>query len=262
MARRGFIKRPDVPESFKTSPWWAQAPEGYEDKDDGKRWWYRLSIFAGDREPWKRDPDTRGGEVIEKPTVELPAGFADLFGERPDTKDFGGATSDYRRVLDEWERWLRLFKQKGVPENAEPASITEAREVVGSWGMGALEFFQTIRGDWWAIFPEVDFRMRPYMERPAALTRELGRTGDAFSPDNIVADYHEQLWKRLGVVAPILHPFVPPELLAEIVGDDVDNDAIESIVKKGPRTDRGENWADVLRRGNDELRRQAERRAG
>ena len=148
-----------------------------------------------------------------------------------------------------------------MPPDTDPQSVEEARAVIASWGMGALEFFETKSHGWWAIFPEVAEGMRPYLERPAALTRELGRVGDAFSPDNIVADYQERLWKVLGVVAAALHPFIAPVLLRDILGDEIDEEAVKRILDQEPRRERGENIGDVLARAIEELRRQAERRA-
>ncbi len=179
----------DVPEHWRTpmGPY-RQAPVEF-----GGEWWL-VSPFTGE-EPWRN----QGGVAGER---RLPPGFVEIFGERPRIAHFRSASnpsSAFRAALVKWEQDLRFFKQVGIPEWADAASVAAAERIYRAWGMGAPLFYEGRYG-WLARFVESG---SPDYQTAAFTAIE--------TPHLIVARYQIRLLEA-GERPPVQHPFVPPAL--------------------------------------------------
>ena len=190
----GFIPSDDIegPLRFKEVPgdvqWpvgpFVQAPEEY-----GGDWWKR-SPFTGP-EPW-----LALDRPFIKPVEVLPEGFVELFGPRPDYKDFDNYFR-FQVATVEWEDTLDRFRGLGMPEGIDLEALESATEVMLEWGLGEPQFYEDVNG-WHAKFPDSanpDFEINP--------------TTLLMAPHVTVARYQLGLI-RLGTIPAELHPLHSP----------------------------------------------------
>ncbi len=181
----------DVPAEWKypLGPY-RQAPAEY-----GGEWWLVNPFTTA--EPWV----TQSGAVVE----ELPAGFAGVFGTRPQISEFSEAPEPgaaWRAAVERWEQDLRYFQRAGAPEWATPEQVSAAEGITRSWGLGAARFYEGRYG-WMARFPESQIR-----------TFESSAWGALNVTHHVVATYQWRLLEQ-GIVPPKQHPFVPPQVWPE-----------------------------------------------
>ena len=196
----GFIPSDNIegPLRFKEVPgdvqWpagpFVQAPEEY-----GGDWW-RRSPFTGPK-PW-----LALDRPFIKPIEVLPEGFVELFGPRPDYKDFDNYFR-FQVATVEWEDTLDRFRGLGMPEGIDLEALESATEVMLEWGLGEPQLYEDVNG-WHAKFPDSanpDFEINP--------------TTLLMAPHVTVARYQLGLI-RLGTIPAELHPFIPPTVRARL----------------------------------------------
>ena len=196
----GFIRSDDRegPLRFKEVPTDIQWPAGpfiQAPQEYGGDWWKR-SPFTGP-EPW-----LALDRPFIKPVEVLPEGFAELFGPRPDYKDFDNYFK-FQVATVGWEDTLDRFRGLGMPEGIDTEALDAATEVMLEWGLGEPQFYEDING-WHAKFPDSlnpDFEINP--------------TTLLMAPHVTVARYQLGLI-RLGTIPAELHPFIPPTVRARL----------------------------------------------
>jgi hypothetical protein len=181
----------EVPESWRypLGPY-RQAPSEY-----GGEWWL-VNPFTGE-EPWV----TRGQAAPR----ELPAGFVEIFGERPKIADYAQAPNPglaWRVAVDLWEQDLRYFKRAGIPDWASLEQVVVAEQVTRAWGLGPPRFYEGRYG-WMARFPESQIR-----------SFESTAWGVLNVTHHVIAGYQWRLLEQ-GIVPEKRHPFVPPHVWPE-----------------------------------------------
>lgn len=182
-----------IPEHWK-APFgpYRQAPNEY-----GGEWWY-VNPFTG-MEPWLNEP---------REAEELPPGFEEIFGPRPQASDYRGkgGNAAFQVALADWQRDLKHFKGVGVPEWTTEAELEKAEAVFKAWGMGDMWVFEGRYG-WSAAFP--DSKIKSY-DVPAQTAIEATHLA--------VAQYQIALLQA-GVVPDKKHPFVPPHMWPDFEGE-------------------------------------------
>jgi hypothetical protein len=181
----------DVPEEWK-HPFgpYRQAPAEY-----GGEWWL-VNPFTTN-EPW-----VTPSKAVPR---ELPAGFVEIFGERPKISGYSSTPNpglSWRVALDLWEQDLRYFKGSGIPEWATAQQAAAAEEVTRSWGMGAARYYEGRYG-WMARFLESQLRVY-----------ESSAWGVLNVTHHVVAAYQWRLLEQ-GIIPVKRHPFVPPQVWPE-----------------------------------------------
>jgi hypothetical protein len=177
----------DIPEHWKypEGPY-RQAPAEY-----GGAWW--LVNPFGSAAPWLAQPVAK---------ENLPAGFEEIFGGRPEASSFHGTPNPslyFRIAVVDWEQSLRYFKQAGAPEWASEKNLHAAATLFESWGMGRPRYYEGRYG-WSARFvdsaiPEYETAARSAIEHTHL----------------VVAQYQLAILER-GDVPEHKHPFVPPQM--------------------------------------------------
>lgn len=196
----GFLRSDELegPLRFKEVPADVQWPAGpfiQAPQEYGGDWWKR-SPFTGP-EPW-----LALDRPFIKPVEVLPEGFVELFGPRPDYKDFNSYFK-FQVANVGWEDTLDRFRGIGMPEGIDTEALDAATEVMLEWGLGEPQFYEDING-WHAKFPDSlnpDFEINP--------------TTLLMAPDVTVARYQLGLI-RLGAIPAELHPFIPPTVRARL----------------------------------------------
>ena len=180
----GTPRYEDVPEWAKhpLGPY-RQAPAEY-----GGEWWF-VNPFTGP-EPWI--PRASQSEQV------LPDGFAEIFGSRPQMRDYKSSNEFYAARLT-WEQDLKFFRGAGVPEHLDVAEIERVGDIYEEWGMGRPLFYEGRYG-WKVRFP--DSHIPNFEANPEGMIR---------APHVLVAQYQIRLIQK-GTVPANPHPFVPPEL--------------------------------------------------
>lgn len=190
--------RADVPDSWKhpTGPY-RQAPQEY-----GGGWWY-TSPFAGEQ-PWKRAeaanaaPAAASGPDAPRSPSNLPPGFAQVFGEKPTSNQFGNYR-EFQTAKVRWEQDLRLFKQAGTPPDVSPQQLEDISRTAAAWGMGEPQFYEGRYG-WKARFPDSAFQ-----------DHEVSVESLTMGMHQMIARYQIKLIQN-GIEPPNRHPFVPPHV--------------------------------------------------
>lgn len=183
--------RAEVPEHWKAANGgpYRQAPPMY-----GGQWWY-VNPFTGG-EPWKR-------AAVEPVPATLPEGFADIFGEEPQFKDYRDSTA-WRIARDQWALDLERFKGAGRPLWLSAEQAAELDAIFVKWGMGRARFYGGRYGEMvrWPDSAMPDFEQSAYTA--------------AHYPHQVIAMYQVDL-VQMGVEIPAgsRHPFVPPFVFAE-----------------------------------------------
>lgn len=186
-----------TPQSFKTLDEIApelrkravQAPAEY-----GGEYWL-LTPWSG-REPWLK-------LYVPKPEVTLPAGFKEIFGEKPNRTqpqyaDVSAAV--LRDAQAEWDVQLKVFVQAGEPPwyAAMPLdNKAQAFAVLVDYGLDPSLFFENIYG-WRIIWPKgpLPTRSEPAYE---AMT----------NPHFVIAQYQIDML-LLGIMPKKISQIVPP----------------------------------------------------
>ena len=150
------------------------------------------------------DVEELGGGPSE---VELPFGFVNIFGDRPQVRDFLGGYNPSRMhsiAVRLWDQDLKYFKQVGLPlaEGPEYASLTQfnlARALTENWDLGAPILYEGRYG-WKAQFPD---SLLPDFEVPADIL--------LFQTHFAVSHYQIKLYQDSDPMNdPVTkHPFVP-----------------------------------------------------
>ena len=180
----GTPRYTDVPEWAKhpLGPY-RQAPPEY-----GGEWWF-VNPFTGP-EPWI--PRASQNEQT------LPDGFAEIFGLRPQAKDY--ATNDeFHTARLRWEQNVKYFEGAGIPQGLEVAEIERVADIYEDWGMGRPVFYEGRYG-WKVRFP--DSQIHNYEANPGGMIK---------APHVLIAQYQIRLLQK-GTVPENPHPFVPPQL--------------------------------------------------
>ena len=184
IVKPGTPRYPDVPE-------WAKHPLGpyrQAPSEFGGKWWF-VNPFTGP-DPWI--------PRVSQNEQTLPEGFAEIFGSRPERKDYPGADEFYTARL-RWEQDLKYFEGSGVPQNLDVAEIERVGDIYEEWGMGRPVFYEGRYG-WKVRFP--DSRISNFEANPDGMIRV---------PHVLIAQYQSRLLQK-GMVPENPHPFVPPQL--------------------------------------------------
>ena len=158
---------------YEDVPEWAKSPLGpyrQAPAEYGGEWWF-VNPFTGP-EPWI--PRASQSEQV------LPDGFAEIFGLRPQAKDYTSTNKFYAARL-RWEQDLKYFKGAGVPEHLDVAEIERVGDIYEEWGMGRPLFYEGRYG-WKVRFP--DSRIPNFEANPEGMIR---------APHVLVAQYQIRL---------------------------------------------------------------------
>ncbi|MBI1353258.1 MAG: hypothetical protein GC160_02850 [Acidobacteria bacterium] len=161
-----------------------QAPAEY-----GGQWWY-VNPFTG-AEPWKA--------FAPQPAVELPEGFREIFGDRPQAKDYIGRPQELATARGQWDQDLKYFVRAGLPEWITPHDQAAADQIFEAWDMGDAAYYEGRYG-WMARFPQSDV---PDFELAASMVVRY--------PHQAVALYQVEMLQH-GDTPGQRHPFTPPQL--------------------------------------------------
>lgn len=180
---------------YKTVPDHWKAPEGpyrQAPEEYGGEWWL-VNPFAS-TSPWITQ---------SKPpaTAELPQGFLEIFGPRPQASNYRGrgGHAAFQIAVADWERDLKYFKGAGIPGGFSGKQMEDAARVFEFWGLGAPKVYEGRYG-WRARYPESQIPEFESGVRSAFETTHL-----------VVAKYQLALLER-GIVPNVRHPFVPPHV--------------------------------------------------
>lgn len=182
--------KPTVPEHWKAANGgpYRQAPPEY-----GGQWWY-VNPFTGE-EPWLR------ANAPSQPEEELPPGFVDIFGPRPQFADFPNSQA-WKVAKAQWETDLKTFVREGMPVwlSREKASALDL--IFLSWGMGHPRWYGNIYGEQvrWPQSEVPDF--------------QIAASTVVNYPHQVVAMYQTELVANGGEVEQ-RHPFTPPVVFGE-----------------------------------------------
>ena len=178
----------DVPDTWK----WPLGPYQQAPPEFGGEWW-KVNPFTGP-EPW------HPVEINSPPELEIPEGFTEIFGVRPEASDFSSSRS-FKAAEQRWEQDLRYFQGSGIPDGFDQAQVDLAAGVFEQWDMGRPLFYEGRYG-WMARFPDSAI---PNFEANVTASLEVSHI--------VVAKYQtRQLFN--GVTPRVVHPFVPPFLVS------------------------------------------------
>ena len=178
----------DVPDTWK----WPLGPYQQAPTEFGGDWW-KVNPFTGP-EPW------RPVEASSSPEPEIPEGFTEIFGARPDASDFSSARS-HKAAEMRWEQDLKYFQRGGIPGGFDQAQVDLASGVFEKWDMGRPQFYEGRYG-WMARFPDSAI---PDFEANVTASLEVSHI--------VVAKYQARQLLH-GVTPRVVHPFVPPFLVS------------------------------------------------
>ena len=176
----------DVPDAWK----WPIGPYQQAPPEFGGEWW-KVNPFTGS-EPW------RPVEITNPTEPEIPEGFTEIFGTRPQASAFSGFRA-FKAADLRWQQDLKYFQRSGIPEGFDQAQVDLASGVFENWDMGQPVFYEGRYG-WMARFPDSAI---PDFEANVTASLEVSHI--------IVAKYQTRQLLH-GVTPAVVHPFVPPFL--------------------------------------------------
>lgn len=179
----------DVPEAWKAP----MGPYRQAPPEHGGEWWL---VNPFNPRPWLKP----------KPKETLPEGFEELFGPRPEWKNFRAIGATYRQfqvAVVEWEQELRFFKGAGRPEWVTRVQLEDVATVYRDWNLGQPTFYETNTG-WMARF--LDSQIRDFDVAAHQAVRY---------PHHTVAHYQVDLFLNHGITPEKWHPYVPPAVFLE-----------------------------------------------
>ena len=178
----------DVPDAWQ----WPLGPYQQAPTEFGGEWW-KVDPFTGP-EPW------RPVEISSSSESEIPDGFTEIFGDRPQASDFSSRRAHKTAEL-RWEQDLKFFQRSGIPEGFDQAQVDLAAGVFEYWDMGRPMFYEGRYG-WMARFPDSAI---PNFEANVTASLEVSHI--------VVAKYQTRQLLH-GVTPAVVHPFVPPILVS------------------------------------------------